>query len=260
MAQAGDLAQPLPPAPVHPGAAYRAYPGYPVPMMALPPYEIVAIVRSVGLRPLHRPFREGPTYALRAVDAAGEEVRVVVDARFGRILRVDPVLMPPHAVPLVPPPYGRPPGRIVMLPDGPTGRIAELPPGGPPPAGPGHAPVVPPVAGPAAGGPAYGAPPPNAPRGPAATAPRRSPAQSGPPPLPRPRPKVAANDVNATPKPPSPAATAAPAQPPPPAPPATRAAENPKPADAQAGGTKTADETTGAIGTPPAAPPAAFDE
>jgi hypothetical protein len=238
-AQAGDLAQPLPPAPI-PSGAYRAYPIYPAPVTALPPYEIVAIVRSAGLRPLHRPVRMGLAYALRAVDPAGEEVRVVVDARLGRIVRVDPVLTPPYAVPLVPPPYGRPPGRIVMLPDGPTGRIAELPPGGEP---------------------AYGASP-NLPRAPAASAPRRSPAQSGPPPLPRPRPKVAATDVSAPapPKPPQAAPAAAPAESAPPQPSATKAAENSQPAEARSAGTKVADETTGTIAGPPAAPPAAFYE
>ena len=123
-AKAGDLAQ-LPPPPLYPG------PVHPVPVAALPPYEIVSIVRSVGLRPLHRPVRQGPTYAMRAVDRAGQEVRVVVDARFGRILRVDPVLVPRYASPL-PPPYGQPPGRIVVVPDGPNSRIVELPPGGPP--------------------------------------------------------------------------------------------------------------------------------
>ena len=145
-----------------------------VPMATLPPYEIVALMRSIGLRPLHRPVREGPTYAMRAVDPIGEEVRVVVDARSGRILRIEPVLIPPNALPVVPAPYGRPSGRIVMLPDGPTGRIAELPPGGPP----GHPASI---ARPAAGAPAASGP------------------QGSVPPLPRPRPKVAATQSPAKP-------------------------------------------------------------
>ena len=158
-----------------------------VPMATLPPYEIVALMRSIGLRPLHRPVREGPTYAMRAVDPIGEEVRVVVDARSGRILRIEPVLIPPNALPMVPAPYGRPPGRIVMLPDGPTGRIAELPPGGPP----GHPASI---ARPAAGAPAASGP------------------QGSVPPLPRPRPKVAATQSPAKPvtDPQSPAPAAAP--------------------------------------------------
>ena len=61
------LAQPAPP-PVYPGTVY--------PGTGLPPHEIVTIVRSTGLEPMGSPVRQGPTYALRAVDPAGEEVRV----------------------------------------------------------------------------------------------------------------------------------------------------------------------------------------
>src|SRR5882724_8199936 len=78
------LAQPVPP-PVYPGAAYSgpAYPGpvyraapYPGPVHpgygpGLPPYEIVAVVRSTGLEPLTRPVRNGAVYALRALDPVG---------------------------------------------------------------------------------------------------------------------------------------------------------------------------------------------
>jgi hypothetical protein len=124
-------------------------------------------------------MRRGPVYALRAADHAGQEVRVIVDARLGRIVRIVPAFGPHFAAPIVaPPPYGRPPGGIAMVPDGygPNSRIAALPPGGegPPengpglagvPTGPGHAPAV-------------------------GAAPR--PAVQAGPPLPRPRPKLAA--------------------------------------------------------------------
>jgi hypothetical protein len=104
------------------------YHGY---VPGLPPHEIVALVRSTGLVPLSRPMRRGPIYVLHAVDPAGQEVRVIVDARLGRILRVVPLLGPRYAMPVVPPPYGRPPGPIAMAPDGygPNSRIAALPPG-----------------------------------------------------------------------------------------------------------------------------------
>ena len=44
---------------------------------ALRPYEIVAIVSSTGLEPLGRPIRQGPAYAVRAVDAAGRRRKCV---------------------------------------------------------------------------------------------------------------------------------------------------------------------------------------
>ena len=94
----------------------------------MPPHEILTIVRSTGMEPVSRPIRQGPAYVLRALDPAGEEVRVIVDARRGRIVKVAPVMMPRYAV--MPPPYGRPPRPIPMVPDGygPNARIAGLPP------------------------------------------------------------------------------------------------------------------------------------
>jgi len=166
------------PAP-YPGVVYPAYgPG-------LPPYEVIAIVRSLGLEPLTRPFRTGPTYALRALDPAGQEVRVVVDARLGRVLGVVPVA--PHHALMPPSPYGRPAARLVPDGYGPSSRIAGLAPG----------------AGPIGVPPAGAVPPPNA----SSTS---APAQAGPPPLPRPRPKIA-NAAAPTAAKPSDAAPAPPA-------------------------------------------------
>jgi hypothetical protein len=84
----------------------------------LPPYEIMTIVRSTGLRPLDRPLRRGPTYVLHAVGGGGRELRVVVDARFGDILSVRPVATAwrgPSGLTYgpyerVPPRYVQPPG------------------------------------------------------------------------------------------------------------------------------------------------------
>ena len=56
------LAQPAPP-PAYPGTVY--------PNAGLPPHEIAAMVRSTGLEPLGSPVRQGPIYAMRAVDPAG---------------------------------------------------------------------------------------------------------------------------------------------------------------------------------------------
>ncbi|MGA7486586.1 MAG: hypothetical protein WBW74_06555, partial [Xanthobacteraceae bacterium] len=52
------LAQPVPP-------PYGG-PVYPGPGLALPPHEVLTIVRSTGLEPLGRPLRQGPVYVLQA--------------------------------------------------------------------------------------------------------------------------------------------------------------------------------------------------
>ncbi|MBI4367614.1 MAG: hypothetical protein HY543_12430 [Deltaproteobacteria bacterium] len=57
---------------------------------ALPAYEIVTTVRSMGLNPISEPVRRGPNYVLQAYDARGVEMRVVADAHFGDILSVVP--------------------------------------------------------------------------------------------------------------------------------------------------------------------------
>ena len=148
------LTQPIPPA--YPGAVYPSE-------GALPPHEVVTIVSSTGLEPVGRPVRQGPVYALRAVDPAGEEVRVVVDAYMGRIVKVIPLSGPRYAMPLLRAPYGRPPRPTAMVPGD---EFDDFTPIGPGPGG-----VPPGVA--------------RAPRDPAARA--------GPP-LPRPRPKVASTE------------------------------------------------------------------
>jgi hypothetical protein len=172
-------------------ACAQMAPVYPA-AVALPPYEIVAIVRSTGLEPLSRPVRHGPAYTLQAVGPAGYPVHVTVDARLGRIVRVVPAAHPRFAAPVLPPPYARPPAGIAMVPDGygPGARAAVLPPS---------------FEGP------YGSlagrerlPP--GPGRPAATT--AADGQASPTPLPRPRPQFAAAE-------PPPAATVAPQTPPP---------------------------------------------
>jgi hypothetical protein len=192
------LAQAMAPPPYPP-----AYPGggYPPPAGALPPYEIMTIVRSTGFEPLSRPLRQGPAYVVRAADGAGRLMHVYVDARMGRIVRVVPAMRRDAMAPYPPPPpYPIPPGRVV--PDGnssnPNSRIAGLPDGaediapderGAPPARlPGAMPAPARTAPKAA----------NTSAGTAASAP------AGPPPLPRARPKMAA--VVAEPAPSAPAA------------------------------------------------------
>src|SRR5262249_47321500 len=133
---------------------------YPGEGMILPPYEVAAIVRSTGLEPLGRPVRQGQAYAVRAIDDAGEEVRVIVDARLGRIIKVVPLMEPRYAMPLLrPPAFGRPPrggggagGGGGGAPGGARGRAGGGGPGG------------------GGGGPRGGPPPPPPPPGPPAAA------------------------------------------------------------------------------------------
>jgi hypothetical protein len=126
MASGSLLAQPV--APPYPAPYPAPYPGaYPAPypgaFPGLPAYEIVAIVRSKGLEPLSRPMRQGPTYGLRAADASGRELHVLVDARVGRIIRV----VPTARLGVMSPPYPVPPGRLVPDGNGPGSRIAGFP-------------------------------------------------------------------------------------------------------------------------------------
>jgi len=71
------------------------------PAGALPPSEIVQIVRSAGLLPTSEPALTGSTYVVRAVDPYGTPIRVIIDARYGYILSVHRMAAtePPH------PPY-----------------------------------------------------------------------------------------------------------------------------------------------------------
>jgi hypothetical protein len=123
-----------------------APPGYaqaPRPVAKIvPPHEVMTIVRSTGLNPVGRPIRAGATYVLRATTTRGIPMRVVVDARRGRILTVGrvvpeaygPVAAAPNGPP-VPPPYA-PYGLPEPPPDGaPYGPDAPDVPPGPPPYG-----------------------------------------------------------------------------------------------------------------------------
>ncbi len=99
------------------------YPGF----AGLPPYEIVALVRSAGLDPVSRPVRQGPVYVLRALNPAGQEVRVIVDARIGRIVKVAAVA--PTDPGAFAPPESIPSARPLPDANAPGSRIATMPPG-----------------------------------------------------------------------------------------------------------------------------------
>jgi hypothetical protein len=83
----GDPYAGMPPPP-----AYR--PGY-GPMqgydpMLLPPPEVYAIVRENGFSPLGIPRLRGFVYTIAAIDRRGDDGRLVIDARDGRIIRFVP--------------------------------------------------------------------------------------------------------------------------------------------------------------------------
>jgi hypothetical protein len=56
----------------------------------LPPREIYAIVRENGFAPLGAPQQRGLVYTVAAIDRDGEDGRLVIDARYGRIVRFMP--------------------------------------------------------------------------------------------------------------------------------------------------------------------------
>ena len=56
----------------------------------LPPQEIYAIVRESGFSPLGAPQQRGFVYTMSVIDAGGEDGRLVIDARSGRIVRFMP--------------------------------------------------------------------------------------------------------------------------------------------------------------------------
>jgi hypothetical protein len=170
--------------------APRFYPAYPAPRLypapgfadgALPPFEIIRIVRASGFTPVSRPVRRGPYYVLLAIDRGGRDMRVAVDARLGEIVNLRPAVAGvPYGPEIGPAPPGVPPAPDLSPPP-----RAARPTGEDAPASPRTTP-----------GPA--SPPPPAAATAPAPAPTRSVAAESPelpplpeaPPLPRPRPKL----------------------------------------------------------------------
>lgn len=56
----------------------------------LPPREIYAVLRDNGFEPLGPPRRRGYVYEISAVDPDGEDGRLIIDGRTGRIVRFTP--------------------------------------------------------------------------------------------------------------------------------------------------------------------------
>ena len=58
--------------------------------MLLPPTEVYAIVRESGFSPLGIPHQRGLVYVIAVIDRGGDDGRLVIDARTGRIIRFVP--------------------------------------------------------------------------------------------------------------------------------------------------------------------------
>ena len=58
--------------------------------MLLPPTEVYTIVRESGFSPLGIPRQRGLVYVIAVIDRGGDDGRLVIDARTGRILRFMP--------------------------------------------------------------------------------------------------------------------------------------------------------------------------
>ena len=83
----------MPPRYREPGPSYSDGPprdGYGYAPAILPPQEIHAILREAGFSPLGALQQRGPVYTVAAVDRRGDDGRMVIDARSGRILRFTP--------------------------------------------------------------------------------------------------------------------------------------------------------------------------
>lgn len=80
-----------PPPPEAYGSGYEGYGSryYAAPAL-LPPTEVYAVLRENGFSPLGIPRQRGLVYVITALDRSGDDGRLVIDARDGRILRFIP--------------------------------------------------------------------------------------------------------------------------------------------------------------------------
>lgn len=78
----------VPPAPVYRQDGYQQDYGY-APAF-LPMHEVYAVLRDHGFSPLGAPRQRGNVYIVAVLDRDGEDGRLVVDARSGRIIRFVP--------------------------------------------------------------------------------------------------------------------------------------------------------------------------
>jgi hypothetical protein len=76
------------PPPQYPGPRYG--PGYGQGPMLLPPTEVYTVVRESGFSPLGIPQQRGYVYTISVIDRGGDDGRLIIDARTGRVLRFIP--------------------------------------------------------------------------------------------------------------------------------------------------------------------------
>src|SRR6202035_1231093 len=65
-------------------------PGYGYGPILLPPREVYTVVRESGFSPLGMPQQRGLFYTIAVIDRGGDDGRLVIDARTGRIIRFMP--------------------------------------------------------------------------------------------------------------------------------------------------------------------------
>jgi len=65
-------------------------PGYGYGPTLLPPREVYTVVRENGFSPLGVPHQHGLIYTIAVIDRSGDDGRLVIDARTGRIVRFMP--------------------------------------------------------------------------------------------------------------------------------------------------------------------------
>jgi hypothetical protein len=76
----------------------------------LPPYQVFAILRSSGYSPLGHVTRRGWIYTIAAMGPRGDDGRLIIDARTGRIMRFIPALAVDERLNAEVAAYGGPPG------------------------------------------------------------------------------------------------------------------------------------------------------
>ncbi|MGH6712456.1 MAG: hypothetical protein ACREEK_26255 [Bradyrhizobium sp.] len=83
---ASDMGGPYyaPPPREYPGPRYGQGP------MLLPPTEVYTVVRESGFSPLGIPQQRGFVYTISVIDRGGDDGRLIIDARTGRIIRFVP--------------------------------------------------------------------------------------------------------------------------------------------------------------------------
>jgi hypothetical protein len=84
-----EVAPPPPPRYGYGGYDGGYGPGY-APAALVPPHEVYNIIRQAGFSPLGIPRQRGFIYTIAVIDRGGEDGRLVIDARSGRILRFVP--------------------------------------------------------------------------------------------------------------------------------------------------------------------------